>query len=129
MNIEFKAVAGKFGNALKQLKLFCEMPINNNRDRAGIIQAFEFTYEISWKAIQKKAGDQGVSIASPKQAYMFAIQSNWVANTDDPLWIGLIHDRNLTSYAYKEEMAKKIVKKIMDQYVGMLDQLFSKIKN
>ncbi|MFZ4403839.1 MAG: HI0074 family nucleotidyltransferase substrate-binding subunit [Pseudobdellovibrionaceae bacterium] len=117
-----------FQNSLKQLKLFCEMPIQNDRDRAGIIQAFEFTFEQSWKAIQKKTKDQGVEIVSPKQAYMFAIQSRWIAKEDEKLWIGLINDRNLTTHTYKEQLAKKIVEKILQQYLFMLEKLFEKLK-
>ena len=93
-----------FIQALEQLKIFCQMPIQNDRDRAGIIQAFEFTFEQSWKAIQKKAIHQGVEIASPKQAYMFAIQIAWIPKEYEMIWIELIKDRNLTSHTYKKEL-------------------------
>jgi hypothetical protein len=38
------------------------MPIENDRDRAGIIQAFEFTFEQSWKSVQKLAAAQDLVI-------------------------------------------------------------------
>lgn len=50
-----------FEAALTQLDEFISNFDGSKLQRAGIIQAFEFTYEQAWKAIQKKAGDEGVN--------------------------------------------------------------------
>lgn len=42
-----------FSKALAKLREFVAMPIENERDRAGVIQAFEFTFEQCWKAFQR----------------------------------------------------------------------------
>ena len=56
--------------ALASLEEFLAEPIRTNRDRAGIIQAFEFTYELAWKTLQKLAQDEGLHAASPRQAVL-----------------------------------------------------------
>ncbi len=37
-----------FAKALARLREFAALPIANDRDRAGVIQAFEFTFEQCW---------------------------------------------------------------------------------
>lgn len=112
-----------FRLTLDELKKFVSMPIENDRDRAGIIQAFEFTYEQSWKAIQKIAGEQGASIGSPKAAFAFAMQNHWIDPKDEPLWLQLMKDRNLTSHTYKEENAKTVLTHITENYLAMFSSL------
>ena len=57
-----------FETALSKLVSFCDQFDGSEIQRAGVIQAFEFTFEQCWKAIQKKAGTEGVTIASPKKS-------------------------------------------------------------
>lgn len=105
-----------FRKTLNQLKRFIELPIQNDRDRAGIIQAFEYTFEQSWKAIQKKAGHEGVEVGSPKKAFMFALQNSWIDKNQEPIWIQMIEDRNLTTHTYKEDVAVEVLRNIMRDY-------------
>ena len=53
MNEKIKNSIENYEKALKKLHEFLSEPIVNDRDRAGIIKAFEFTFELSWKTIQK----------------------------------------------------------------------------
>ena len=53
-----------FGKAFAKLHEFSAMPMANDRDRAGVNQAFEFTFEQCWKAFQRVSTAQGLSAAS-----------------------------------------------------------------
>ena len=112
-----------FEKTLLQLKSFLSSPIVDDRDRAGIIQAFEFTFEQCWKAIQKISQANGVQVGSPKQAFSAAIQSGWIKASDEDQWLKMIEDRNLTSHTYKMEIAADILSRIQTNYVSMLDRL------
>ena len=118
-----------FEKTIKQLKAFCLMPIENDRDKAGIIQAFEFTFEQSWKSLQKKLGDLGINAPSPKQAYSQAMSQNWIEAKDEENWLQMIQDRNSTSHTYKQELANQILKRIQDIYLPLFEKLFSKINH
>ena len=54
-----------FGKALSKLHEFTAAPVVDDRDRAGVIQAFEFTFEQCWRSFQQIAMTQGIATASP----------------------------------------------------------------
>ena len=123
MNADSHRTFGEFQKALRKLGEFLSLPIENDRDRAGIIQAFEFTYEIAWITIKKMSVDHGKTIGSPKQAFQAGFELGWIAEDDMPLFISMIKDRNLTSHTYKEDLAEQILKRIQDHHLATLEKL------
>lgn len=117
-----------FDLALKKLVAFCKVFNGSEIERAGVIQAFEFTFEQAWKAIQKKAGDEGVTVGSPKKAFAWAMSVGWIQVKDEPLWISMLNDRNLTTHAYRETMADEISQRILQIYVKPLQLLLGAMK-
>ena len=83
--------------------------------RDGVIQRFEFTTELAWKATREYLMDQGfVDINSPKLVMKEAFSFGLI--TDDNIWIQILNDRNLTSHIYKEEIADEICERIIKTY-------------
>ena len=83
--------------------------------RDGVIQRFEFTTELAWKAAREYLMDQGfVDINSPKAVMKEAFSFGLI--TDDNIWIQILNDRNLTSHIYKEEIADEICERIIKTY-------------
>ena len=117
-----------FEKTLLQLKSFCALPIQNDRDKAGVIQAFEFTFEQCWKSIQKRAGSEGVEVGSPKRAFTFAFQNSWIQKEDEHLWLKMIQDRNLTSHTYREDIANEVLKRIQENYIPAFDNLLVRLR-
>jgi len=113
-----------FQKTLHQLRAFLAAPIVDDRDRAGIIQAFEFTFEQSWKAIQKIAGKAGSQVGNPKQAFSFAMQSGWIDPKEESFWLKLLEDRNLTSHTYKMDLANQVLERVQSQYLLMFETLY-----
>lgn len=117
-----------FEKTLIQLKKFTALPIQNDRDKAGILQAFKYTFEQCWKSIQKKAGHEGSQVASPKKAFMFAFQNNWIDKKNEHIWLKMIKDRNLTSHTYREDVASEVLQNIIKFYIPGFEQLVEKMK-
>jgi nucleotidyltransferase substrate binding protein (TIGR01987 family) len=118
-----------FRKTLQQLKKFTSMPIQNDRDKAGVIQAFEFTFEQCWKAIQKRAGHEGVEVGSPKKAFMFAFQNSWIEKSSENLWLEMLEDRNMTSHTYKEDVANEVLDHIVKKYLPAFESLLKKMES
>ena len=83
--------------------------------RDGVIQRFEFTTELAWKATREYLMDQGfVDINSPKSVMKEAFSYGLI--TDDKIWVQLLNDLNLTSHIYKDEIADEICERIIKTY-------------
>jgi nucleotidyltransferase substrate binding protein (TIGR01987 family) len=111
-----------FGNALSKLREFTAAPIVDDRDRAGIIQAFEFTFEQCWKAFQRIAAAQGITVASPRQSLEAAVRLQLIRREDEDAWLEMLHDRNLTSHLYHETTAREVTDRIVDRYLNLLSE-------
>ncbi len=114
--------------ALKQLNAYLLKPVEDDRDKAGIIQAFEFSFELTWKVLQKIAGKQGVQIASPKAAFSFALQAGIILPDEESNWTRMLEDRNLTSHSYDQDLAHEIYQRIRDSHSGSLTTLFLRLE-
>lgn len=123
-----EADIANFRKALTELETYCAMPVATNRDRAGIIQAFEFTFEQAWKSIQKVAGRMGTQVAFPKQALVQALAAGYINATDEPLWLQLLQDRNLTSHTYKQALAVEVLSRIQADYLRMFRGLLGALE-
>lgn len=95
--------------------------------RDGVIQRFEFTTELAWKATREYLMDQGfVDINSPKSVMKEAFSFGLIS--DDKIWIQILNDRNLTSHIYKEEIADEICNRIIKTHFQELKALSKRLE-
>lgn len=89
----------------------------------GIIQRFEFTFEISWKLMKLFNEEEGITgvCLSPKTTVKQAFKREMIEDGEG--WIQMIHDRNLTSHLYDENMSKKIYKTIESKHIFLFRAL------
>jgi len=77
---------------------------------AGVIQNFEFTYELSWKFIKRwlenNIGNTEVDGVSRRQLYRLAAESKLIEGID--LWMTFHKYHNLTSHTHDENTAKEV---------------------
>ena len=104
--------------ALGQLVAFLSEPVTSDRDRAGVVQAFEFTFEATWKLLKHVAEHEGLSAESPRRALTAAHKLGLVRN--ETLWLEMLQDRNLTSHVYHHQIAARIFAAIRAHYVDAL---------
>jgi nucleotidyltransferase substrate binding protein (TIGR01987 family) len=83
----------------------------------GTIQRFEFTFELFWKALRRLLVRQGIEANSPKAVLQQAYRLGWL--DDEPKWLRVLEDRNLTSHTYKEQLALEIYGRIPMHHAAM----------
>lgn len=76
-------------------------------EQAGIIQSFEYTFELSWKIMKKILNDQGIKAVTPKETLRFAAQAGFIDNPE--LWFSFLEKRNLTSHTYNEDEVEAVL--------------------
>jgi nucleotidyltransferase substrate binding protein (TIGR01987 family) len=102
--------------ALQKLEEFIATEAETEREMAGVIQAFEFTFELFWKMLQKVAAIQGIDAPSPKRALAAGYQLGLCSS--EKIWLQMLSDRNSTSHTYKAAIAATIYLRIRDTYVA-----------
>ena len=115
-----------FNRALTRLKEAVEEFRQNDSDvvRDGLIQRFEFTYELAWKSTKEVLEEIGIiDKNSPKTVIKEAYAQKMIVNENN--WLLMLKDRNTTSHIYKEELAKEIADRIADYYVQEFDSLLA----
>lgn len=75
--------------------------------RDSAIKRFEFCFDLSWKTLKAFLEEQqGVSVASPKEAFREAYRQKVIGY--DNFWLELADKRNLTVHTYREAVAEEV---------------------
>ena len=83
--------------------------------KEGLIQRFEYTYEMAWNVMKNYTLYQGnAEISDSRDAIRFAFSSNLISDGDK--WMEMIKSRIKTSHTYNEETASEIYQKIISEY-------------
>jgi len=97
--------------------------------RAGVIQNFEFTYEKSWKILQKQLqleeGSEEVLALSRKDLFRLAAQKSLLENPEN--WFVYHRARNETSHTYNEVTAQEVYQ-ITLQFLPDAEKLLSALE-
>lgn len=80
------------------------------QEQAGIIQAFEFCYELSWKMMKRFLYNEGIEINSPRSVFRESAKNGIIK--DVKLWFDFLEKRNQTVHTYNEQTLKEIIKVI-----------------
>jgi nucleotidyltransferase substrate binding protein (TIGR01987 family) len=115
-----------FSNALRRLEEVLK------EDSSGIaldatIKRFEFTYEMSWKALKKFMAFEGFDCASARECFKKAYQTGYINN--EQAWLSVLEDRNTITHIYNENEAKLIYAKIKETYAPKFAKLEQRLKN
>jgi nucleotidyltransferase substrate binding protein (TIGR01987 family) len=76
-----------------------------------VVKRFEFTYEMSWKAIKRVLDYTGMECTSLRNCFKEAYTQGLI--NGEAVWIDMIEQRNLSSHIYDEDEIKEILGKIV----------------
>lgn len=112
-------------SALDRLKEGVKEVIND-LDRDGVIQRFEFTFELVWKTIQEYAKYKGLEVVSPRDSFRVASDLGIIENPE--IWFDFLRDRNESTHLYNEDQAKLIFSHI-PSFIAEVEKLLSNISS
>ena len=120
-NIRWQQRFNNFLKAFDQLEKFILHGKLNDMEKQGLIKAFEYTYELSWKTLQDLLKEKGYNdINGPKPVIQQSFQDGHIINGE--AWMRMHNSRNLTSHSYDKETADEIVDKIRKEYFELFRQ-------
>lgn len=116
-----------FQQALAQLTKFIEKGDLNEFEEQGLIQSFEYNYELAWNTIKDYYESQGeVNIQGSRDAIRLAFKRGLVSDGDT--WMEMIKSRALTSHTYNEQIAEEVILDIKDTYFMLFLKLRDKLE-
>ena len=110
--------------AFKRLKKFMQ---NNTteQEQAGIVQAFEYCYELSWKIIKRVLSSKGIEVNSPKDTFREAGRNKIIE--DVKKWFMFLETRNLTVHTYNVKILEEVMK-IIPEFKDELELLINTLE-
>jgi nucleotidyltransferase substrate binding protein (TIGR01987 family) len=120
-DIRWKQRLANYRKALERLNaavcLANERPLSE-LERQGLIQAFEFTHELSWNLMKDWFEYQGnTAITGSRDATREAFKAGLIS--DGETWMEMIKSRNESSHTYNLEVADRIASMIINRYWGL----------
>ena len=124
----------RFNNYRKALARLSEaVALAEERDLSdlelqGLIQGFEFTFDLAWKTLQdylrhhKRPNDNG----GPNVIIIQALADGIIKGDEE--WKAIKKSRELTSHSYDGDTADAIAENIIDTYHGLFIQLETRLQ-
>lgn len=107
--------------AFHQLRNGINIASPNEIEVQGIIQSFEFTFELAWKTLKDYLESQGVECVFPrdvlKEAFHYGILE------DGEIWLEMLSKRNLLAHTYDENLAAEAFRLISETYFKQIQKL------
>lgn len=95
-----------------------------------IVKRFEFTYEMSWKALMRYLEFLGFDTKNPRMTFKEAYSQQII--DDEAVWLDMIEQRNLSSHIYDESEMKEILEKkeiYKNAFIKLKNRLEEGVKN
>ncbi|NLK97140.1 nucleotidyltransferase substrate binding protein [Defluviitalea saccharophila] len=121
MDIRWKQRFSNYKKAAQQLTEFIEKGELNKFEVQGLIQCFEYTFELAWKTMKDYLEEEGFEVKSPRSTIQTAFQIQLV--NDGHAWIDALNKRNLMAHTYDEEVAKEAEQLIKEKYYPIIKEL------
>lgn len=125
-DIRLKQRFNNFEKATCQLDEFIEQEQLNKFELQGLIQCFEYTFELAWKTMKDYLELEGFEVKSPRGTIQTAFQVELITNGHG--WIDALEKRNLMEHTYDEAVAKQAEELIKNVYYPVIKDLYNKLK-
>lgn len=104
-----------------------ERPLSD-LEQQGLIQAFEFTFDLAWKTLQDFLREKKRPNSNGGPAIIIAqsLDDGLIKNGEE--WKALKASREMSSHTYDEETAIAIAEKIVDTYQNLFIQLETRLQ-
>lgn len=119
----YRKALGQLGDAVA----LAETRSLTDLERQGLVQAFEYTYELAWNTIKDFYENQGeTGIQGSRDAFRLAFRRGLVE--DGETWMQMIRDRAQTTHTYNESTVESIVADVLHLYYPQFRALAARLE-
>jgi nucleotidyltransferase substrate binding protein (TIGR01987 family) len=116
---------GPFIKAVNTFEKF-RKNLTTDQEKAGAIQAFEFSYELAWKSMKRILQKKGIDAKSPRDCFREAAVVGMISNPRQ--WFNFIEKRNITVHTYQEKVIQEVIS-IFDEFSAAISELIQYIRD
>lgn len=117
-DIRWKQGFCNFKKAYSQLCDFPKLESLNKYEVQGLIQSFEYIFELAWKTLQDLLKEKGFQNAiGPRPVIEQAFQSGYILDGEG--WMEMLKRRNEASHTYQEEVVNRISTAISEEFLEL----------
>ena len=121
-DIRWQQRFANFCQALEQLETFFLPPALNDRERQGLIKAFEYCFELGWNTLRDLLLAEGnADLIGSRDTLRLAFRVGLIH--DGEAWLRMVQDRNLTSHTYNRATAEQVSSEVEDRYLPCFREL------
>ncbi len=108
----------RFFNFQKAFALLEEVVVNfstlNTVEKEGLVQRFEYTFELAWKTVKDYLQYQQIDCQFPREVIKKAFENDIIKNGE--IWIEMLESRNELAHTYNEDNFNKALNNITNRY-------------
>ena len=92
-------------------------------EKEGLIQRFEYSYELAWKTMKDYLEEQGTIInpVTPRNVIKEAFSAQIIA--DGQVWVDMMLHRNLLAHTYDFSKFQEVLDAVVKRYLDAQEQL------
>ena len=96
-------------------------------EREGLIQRFEYTFELAWKTLKDRLEHDGIRIPTitPRNVIQAAFAAKMI--DDGEGWIDMLTDRNAMSHEYDLGTSKRVAHDVHGRYLDLFKALWARV--
>jgi nucleotidyltransferase substrate binding protein (TIGR01987 family) len=128
MNAKLELALKKFLQAVERLSEAVAAPPSSLQADA-VLQRFEFTFELLWKALRIYLLETGgIEVSSPKGTLKAAFREGLIKTDEEKIFLKMLEDRNTSSHVYDQQEAHEIYSRIRATYLPAIKVLISRFQ-
>lgn len=126
-HLRFDNFAQAFGGLAEAVELWTRGDLNDLA-KAGMIQRFEYTWELAWKVMRDYLADAGnpVSVPSAMNVIRAAFAINLIEDGD--AWVAMAKARNVMAHEYDPAAFEVTVVNIASRFFPLIADLRAKLE-
>ncbi|GAB6107412.1 nucleotidyltransferase substrate binding protein [Fusibacter bizertensis] len=95
-------------------------------EKEGLIQRFEYTFELAWKTIKDYLEANDVDAKFPREVIKEGFHFEII--NDGDVWMDMLEKHNLLAHTYDEERFNFVTLKIKTEYYSAVAQVYNYFK-
>jgi nucleotidyltransferase substrate binding protein (TIGR01987 family) len=125
-DIRWQQRFNNFAKVYQLLEKSVVIPEYSELEEVGLIQTFEFTFELAWKVLKDFLESQGYDDKTPRDVIKRGFQLEYIK--DGAVWLDALDKRNLMTHTYDEVKAKEAIQLIKNKYFTIIRDFYAVFK-